>query len=403
VLFGVGTDRPSPFYWAFAIPAVFPLLVAKGWRFKVTVRLWFVALTSWGLALASAHGVLPVALPDPLVVLAPAAVALAGLCGLCVLSLQRDVDSRSFRLARLATPAVVLSALVLVVPTVARLQDGRWTVPRSGYASVVPFADPLLDGGSYRVLWIGHPDFLPAQGHDLGDGTAWVATLDGLPDLAERTVPVDRGAADEIEMVIGSLTDDSSARVGRLFGGLGIRYVVTVERLAPAPFRGEDQVRPVASGLVDALDTQLDLRRMSGVNSALRVYENTEWVSVRAAAVEGFDEGRDTIGDLASAPLTGTFGVLAGVDDRIEGEVPDGTEVLVAQTSDPNWRLVVDGAAVSRRASLGYASVFVPPGGGSAVLEYQTPQAARYLLIAQAFFVIASMGWLLRRLIGGRP
>ena len=178
--------------------------------------------------------------------------------------------------------------------------------------------------------------------------------------------------------------------------------MVTVERLAPAPFSAPGEARPVPGALVETLDTQLDLRRLSGVNSALRVYENTEWISVRAAAAEGFDDGRADLFDLQVSPLTGTIGVLVGDGDQLRGPIPESTEVYLAQTPDAGWRLDVGGAEAAERRSLGWATTFVPTSGGEATLQYSTPRWRQLLVVVQLLAVIAAAGLQLRRVTGGR-
>ncbi|MEL0141252.1 MAG: hypothetical protein VW800_12845, partial [Acidimicrobiaceae bacterium] len=295
--FAIGPDSAALFTWAFVVPMTVPLLVGRAWRFELAVRLWFVALVAWGVALTAVHGVVPFGVPEPGVLVAPAAIAVAALCGVCVSALEHDLRRDGFAWRQVFLPVVIGAAALAVLPGIGGITDGRWGLGRGGYENVLPLADPMLDG-SYRVLWIGHPDHLPAQGSPFVADMAWVATVDGLPDITELTIPTDRGASEQVELVLDAVLEGDTSRAGRLLGGLGVRYVVTVERLAPAPFSDVDDARPLPDALVETLDTQLDLRRLAGVNSALRIYENTAWTPVRAAAVSTFDEGRSSLFDL---------------------------------------------------------------------------------------------------------
>ena len=63
-----------------------------------------------------------------------------------------------------------------------------------------------------------------------------------------------------------------TSRLGRLLAPFGIRYVVTVEHLAPAP--AVTPTVPISAGVVRALGTQLDLERVEGINEAVTVYRN---------------------------------------------------------------------------------------------------------------------------------
>ena len=401
VRFSVGRADPGAFVWAFSVPMIVPLLVGRAWRFDVSVRLWFVALAGWGLALVTVHGMVPFGMPEPSVLVGPAAIAVAGLCGVCVCSIEHDLQAAGFGWRQALLPAVVVAGVLAMLPALGQLESGRWGLARSGYESVLPVADPGQDG-SYRILWIGHPDNLPAQGHAFVADMAWVATLDGLPDIIERSLPADVGASAQIDAVLEAIVAGDTARAGRLFGGLGIRYVVTVERLAPAPFSAAENARPVPAALVETLDTQLDLRRLSGVNSALRVYENMEWVAVRAAAAAGFDAGRDDLFDLQVSPLAGTIGVLVGDGDEITGPIPNSTEIFVGQTPDVGWEFEVDGVAAAERRSLGWATAYVPASGGDATLRYRTPRWRQLVVIVQLLAVTSAAGLQLRRATGGR-
>ncbi len=399
--FSLGPDDPGGLVWAFAVPMVVPLLIGRAWRFDLTVRLWFVALTGWTAALVAVHGLVPFGVPEPAVLVGPAAIAVAGLCGVCVSSIEHDLRAAGFGWRQALLPVAAVAGIVAMLPALGQLEDGRWGLARSGYDSVLPVADPAQDG-SYRILWIGHPDHLPAQGHAFVADMAWAATLDGLPDITERSLPADLGAAEQIDAVLDAIVEGDTARAGRVLGGLGVRYIVTVERLAPAPFSDADGARPVPGALVETLDTQLDLRRLSGVNSALRVYENTEWVAVRSAAATGFDAGRDDLFDLQVSPLTGTIGVLVGDGDEVVGPIPSSTEIFLAQTPDAGWELEVDGAAAAERRSLGWATAYVPTSGGEATLRYSTPLWRQLVVIVQLLAVLAAAGLQLRRVTGGR-
>ncbi len=360
--FDAGTAAVSPLLWLLAPAALLALLVGSAWRFELAVRLWCVAGVGWALAFVAARGAVPFSLGDPALLLAPAAAAVAGLCGLGVVSVEHDLRRTRLGLGSVAAAVAALGAIGAAVPALALVETGRWDLPRAGFADVVPFEDPAV-AGSYRVVWIGDPEVLPAGGRELGFGMAYAATLDRGPQITDRDVAVDPGSVDVLAGVIGDIVAGDTQRAGRLLGGLGVRYLVVLERLAPAPFSSADQAVPAPAGLTAALGRQLDLRHLSGVNSAMQIYENTEWTSLRAAAAPGFDSDLSVFGDLSAEPLRGTFGVLFGRGDRLSGSIPDGTEVFVAQTPDDGWRLEIGGQAAIARQAAGWATAFVPDPG----------------------------------------
>jgi hypothetical protein len=221
-----------------------------------------------------------------------------------------------------------------------------------------------------------------------------------LPIVADAGVAADRGAADIVERLLGDALDGETMRLGRTLGGLGIRYIVVLDRLAPAPFSSSG--REVAPLVAEAFARQLDLRRVEGINTAMALYVNTEWTSVRAAASAGFDDGRDDIADLASVPLVGTVGVLSGRDTDLTGVIPDGTEIYLAQSQDTGWRLRVEGDRTGRRRSLGWATAFLPDVGGEASLTYDTPFWRQAAMLVQGLALVFAFGVSTRRLVGGR-
>jgi hypothetical protein len=222
--------------------------------------------------------------------------------------------------------------------------------------------------------------------------------MDGLPTISDRMVAPDEGAAGLVEDTISEAIAGDTMRLGRTLGGLGIRYVVLLDRLAPAPFSAEGA--GVSQPVSNALGRQLDLRRLEGINTAMELYVNTEWTSVRAAASVGFDEGRQTLADLATAPLTGSVGVLAGRGDRLTDVMPDDAELYLAQTHDTGWGLVVDGERAGRRRSLDWATVFVPTRPGDAVLTYDAPWWRQATLLVQMLAFTVVVGVAVRRRVG---
>jgi len=399
--FAVGPSEPGPLAWLLVVPMALPLLIGRSWRFDLAVKAWMVCLAGWGVALLAAAGALPFGLPDAGVLLAAPAMSVVLLMGLAVASVEHDLRTAGFGWRQVLTPLAVAAAALSFVPAVGLLQTGRWGLGTGDFERSIPLP-PAAESGSYRVLWIGAPEFLPVSGRPLVANMAWAATLDGLPTLADRFVPADDGSADLVKSTVMRAIEGQTSRLGRDLGGLGIRFIVTIERLQPAPFSSVEDAIEVPSALVEALSSQLDLARIEGTNSSIRVFVNTEWTSVRAALVPGFDEGIVTLADLETRFLPGSTGVLAGTGPSISGPVPGGTEVLVAQTPDPGWSLSVDGRRAARRPALGWATAFTSDSGGDGSLTYSPPVWRRLALMMQIAIMAALAAFSTRRMLIGR-
>lgn len=399
--FATGPSDPGLLVWALVAVVVLPLLLGRGWRFEMGVRCWTVAMTAWGIAFVAERGVLPFGLPDVELILAPAAAGLAASAGLAVTSVEHDLPFARFGWRQALLPLALAAGVLASIPAIGELTDGRWDLARSDYRSVVNFGSS--DDGSYRILWIGAPEFLPVQGRPLAAGLAWVATLDRQPTALDRAVPADGGKSYLLEGVIDDVLNGRTARVGRQLAGLGVRYVVLLERLAPAPFSGVDDAVPIPAAIVDGFSDQLDLQRIEGTNSALHLYLNTTWTPVRAALPPGFDDGISKLSDLERSPIGTGAGVLPGGGTALDGILPEGAEIFVAQTPDAGWDLSLDGQAVARRVAVGWASAYLPSGGGVASLDYDTVWWRNMAQVVQVVALIGLCAGWLRRRVGGSP
>ncbi len=398
--FSIGPAGSSPLTWLMVVPMAVPILIGRSWRFERAVQAWMICLVGWAVAFLSVSGLLPFGLPDAGVLLAAPAMSVVLLMGLAVVSVEHDLRTARFGWRQLLAPLALVAVVLTVLPAVGLLRTGRWGLGTSDFQRSIRFAEPAADG-SYRVLWIGAPENLPVSGREMAGGMAWAATLDGLPTIVDRFPPADDGSADQIRRVIGRALEGSTSRLGRDLGGLGIRYVVMVERMQPAPFSSEDDAVEIPPVVVEAFSSQLDLARVEGTNSSIRVFENTEWTSVRSAMVPGFDSDVSTLTDLESYPLPGSAGVLAGTGTSMSGPIPDGTEVLIAQTPDSNWRLEVDSKSAPDRSSLGWATAFSPEAGGDGRIVYSGPIWRRLALLAQAGVLLGLVMMAARRLLIG--
>ena len=352
--FTVGPNDKGLRVWFLFIPMFLPLLLGRKWRFDQSVRFWMVALVSWGLAFASQHGILGVGLPDVHLLIAPAAAAAAGLCGMAVLSVEHDLRMSHFSYRQFLVPIAAAGLVLLAMGTIGILEDGRWGLVGRDHQTVLRFESEDLSG-DYRVLWIGVPEFLGVEGRHLDNGLAWAVTSGGRITIADRSITADPGMADPIKTTLEGIVAGDTIRGGRCLADFGVRYVVLVHRLAPAPFPSQQKISPAVSSVwIEAFNSQLDMQQVQGINSALTLLNNTSWapsldlVDVdigNANSMDGITFAGPTTSDIApSVDLRDTSSVATTSTDFAEKDSSCSTAELLENAdirlsySSPWWR-----------------------------------------------------------------
>ncbi len=401
--FEVGPLGAPPLGWAVLVPAVLPLLIGRGWRLTWAAQTWTVAVACWGLAWAGGRGWLPLAGPEPGVLLAFAAAALALATALGLYAFERDLRGYGFGWRQVAAVVAAVAVGVATLPVLAGSLGGRWGGPETDFARLLTWMPAEAEEGSFRVLWVGDPEVLPVGGRPLADGLAYGFSQDGPPRAGDRWLGPTAGAEELVAGALELAAAGDTSRLGRLLAPFGIRYVATPERAAPE--RAGTPLRPFGDATRRLFDDQLDLRAVE-VDPALRLYENTAWTPVRAGMTDaGAEASRADRGLFESAAAVDLSGAAAVLPERrgpaaFSGPIEGGTEVYLAAPAADGWRLAVGGVDVERHRAFGWANGFTVPDGvaGEATLAYRTPLAHRGALALQALL------WLLalRTLLVGR-
>ncbi len=372
LLFDTGQFQMAGLLVALTASAAFVLIIGRSWRLVWGIRAWGVALGAWGLVWVGEYGLLPLPLPAAELLLPVAAVGIAMACGLGVIAFETDLQLHNFGWRQILTVVAALGIAVGAVPLVANATDGRWNMARADIDAQLSFFDTVVTEeqfaaginqppeGAYRVLWVGDPRVLPGAGVPLDDEMAFFTTDSGGVDITDQWVGRVDGATRLIRQAIEAAVDGDSSRLGYDLAPLGIRYVVVVERSAPAPFA--DEVFEVPERLDAAFAAQLDVRRISTVNRAVQVYENDAFFPARADGLV-IDSTQPRPQNPVLLERTG-FATFAG---RVESD----HVVYVAAAPTGRWRLEVGGVAASSETAFGWATSFRPETGGDAVLTYE--------------------------------
>lgn len=398
--FEIGPVGAAPLGWAFLLAAGLALAIGKGWRLAWAVRLWGVALTCIGVYWAGARGWSPLRFETPDVLLAFAAAAVA--VAICLGGTAFEVDLPRYRFGWRQVASVLGGAALVVgtLPILAGARDGRWKLPADELVDSLAWMDEQAQQS--RTLWVGDPEALPLDGWHLQDGVAFATSQGGRPSVASLLPGKMSPATVRLRTAIEAARDRETARLGELLAPMGIRYLVLPERLSVPEVAGEDdpsrlaeasppQPYPLPAAITDALRTQIDLRLVPQ-GQGLTVYENTAWAPTPSAFPPEVESLPGVLGPGVNLDTTTPVMSPAG---RLsyEGDVPGGSQVLLAQGPSESWSMLIGGVSVERYPAYGVANAYrIPAGGGSAELSYETSIAHYGAVAVQVVLWIVAVG-----------
>lgn len=377
--------------WALLILPALSLVLAFGLRLAWAARCWIVVVGSVGLTWWLEQGELDVAIGDPHVVLAPAAMSLAFAAGMATMAFQRDLRRYRFGWRQLVPFVAIVAVIASAGAGLGGALDGRWQVVDDGYESVFSFFDEKAPAHA-RTLWIGDADVLPVEGWRYNDELTYALTQARTPTLLDYSP----GNADDTTTQVRTVFEDTlagaSSRLGERLALYGVRYIVVVEANAPAPFSSIE--RPVDPLLASRLTEQLDLARVE-VRPGATIYENRAYVPTVATFASG------ALASIADGQAPTEFGLgLPEVTSlrSYRGPIQPG-EVYVATPVTTNWTLRVEGQPQERLGVFDWAQVFVVDRSGTATLTHTNDQAMWFGSIAQlaAWVVLTTLLVLGRR------
>ena len=390
---------------------VVAVVVARAERFVWAVRAAVLTGVFVALAIASDTRLFGFQLPAADVLLAFAAGGLA--LGVVALldAVENDVRGARFGWRQPLAFLAALAVLVPVVPFVVNAADGRWNQPRSSLDTLLLQLSKNPTEGDYRVLYLGHPDLLPAAPRTLDTGRrgvrlAYAVTDDGTATLFTQWSPKETSTVRTLENALGHLSTGDTPRVGRLIAPLGVRYIV-VPRIDGARSTRSSQL-PTPDGLVEALRVQLDLRRQYE-SADLLVYENTAWVPTVAQLSTAGAEASSSAG-MDELVLTDLRGATPAKSGFVPGRATQRLEVSpgvvsVAVPPSPRWTLSVDGRRLASRPAFGATTAFDVPEGvapaSRATLRFDRPLLQVGFVVTQfalwCFAIFIALGLRLRR------
>lgn len=383
-LLALGTGSPLWRWFVVVAFAAVPLVLATVDRRagEWVARLSVVGVLALVVSALAQSGRAPVAVPEPLVLAAPVALALALVVGAATRGLE-GLRRRAFGLGHVAAWLAAVVCVPLVVPMFVTAADGRFDQPRTTLASLLAQLPHDPAEGDHVVVYLGDPRILPLASRRLTDHLSFGVAADGPLTSAAQYLPRRTLMDEALERDVRALVEGRSLRVGRLLAPLAVRYVVV-------PLR-DGITRPNAASqsesrrAIDALSAQLDFRRIY-TSTDVVIFENAVSLALVSVLDEKSSLASAQAGDelLLAADLAVTRVPFSGmhVGERNVGETSPGAFHVAAPFSD-RWTLRVDNAEVAPRVAFGMSTAFDAPLAGTATLTYDTPLTYRAALVVQ--------------------
>ena len=393
--FAAGPIGGSPLSWGFALAAVAPLVLARGDRFRWAVRFWSMAFVFWLAAWVIGRGWTGSLAIDPLILLGPAAAAVAAAIGLGVAAFEEDLRAAEFGWRQLVTVVATVVVVLGALPTVISALPGRWNLPLNDFSQSVAWMNPRAAGGAFRVLWLGDTNAIYQGSWAAGDGLAYATSENGGPDARWLWNAAGPGPAAGLASAVTLARAGGTDQLGRLLAPAGVRYVALLTSLAPE-ISGEQNPTeyPVPADLAPALTRQLDLSPvLSG--TGITVYVNNDWLPQRAEVPTGASVPESSRPDpLAGSPgsgvVAGAVPVLAGpvASRSYTGPLARGT-VLASVAPGGRWSLTgPTGGQARRSSSFGWAARFRVTAAGPGALRFDGGP------VAAVSFAVSMVVWL---------
>ena len=375
---------------ALYVPLVVAIALTRAWRLTWAVRAAGLVLVFGAIALLADRGDLFVDVPEAGLLLVPVALGLAIGGGALAGGFGEDVLGRGFGWRQPAALVATAAIVVGIMPAAASISDGSWDAPRVTLPSLLAARLPSdAPAGGYRVLFVGDPRVLPVPGIEYRDGIAYAVTNDGSLEFTDRWPAAETNGDARVVDALDRIAEGSTLRAGQLLAPLGVRYIVVPTTRADRS--GSRGAVSVPSGLIEALDDQLDIGEVMGPPS-IELYENRAWIPVAAQLSGPTAEASHLTSDeaLVRADLgtdTPLFPGLSSTETNVD--TIDSGVVQLAVPYDVHWKLRVEGAEIPARVGFGVSTTYDVATGGTAELSYAEPASRT------AWIVIQLLLWLL--------
>ncbi len=218
--FAVGPIGGSPLAWGFVGAGLAALVLGRSRRFEWACRLWSIVLVFFLAAWIVGRGWTGSLAVGTLILLAPAAAAVACAIGVGMAAFERDLPSAQFGWRQVVAVLAALFAVLGALPTVVSALPGRWDLPVNDFSQSVSWMRARESSGAFRALWLGDARALNQGSWSAGGGLAYATSEDGGPDARWLWTPPSAGAAAALASDVslaerGDRPSRAPARIGR--------------------------------------------------------------------------------------------------------------------------------------------------------------------------------------------
>jgi len=385
VLFTPGWVQVGWIATGLLLVALVALVVVKPQFFGMAVQAWATALLTFGVVWLDYRGWLGIAVPAAETLLSLALICLVFVVGIGVRSIETGTLPSGVR--RMSRTMVGAGMGVAVIGAVVLTFDGQWHAPAHSYTDYTSILEQDQQVSELRTLWIGDASVVPSDVEVAASGIQFAVTDGRVPELWGRWKAGSVGQSAGIGRQLDLAAAGETVRLGRLLAPYGIKLVVVVDQLAPAPYEGP-KVHP-GDGVLATLTQQLDLERVPGIPNL--VVFNNESASGLSSVLPSAEAAEAVT---AADQLLVDLGAGSTVPSEIEGsgkwvvEAPGGRPVILAV---PNVGLTVNG--VEGQTLSGFDGMTVLPASleGELEVEFSTPFGRRLGVLGQTLVVAAGV------------
>jgi hypothetical protein len=317
-------------------------------------------------------------------VLVIAAIALAFAAGIGVAAVIDDLRRLHFGWRQVLTLVPAAGLVLAMLGFAADTPSGRFALGADDWASTYAWMNDTPAAGGFRVLWVGDPNILPADGKHAGK-TGYALTNDGAGDARASWAAPESRADSTLARAITAAATGSTSRLGHLLAPAGVRYIAFLTRAAPK----DGAYGAPAADVGDALARQLDLT-LERADDASTVYRNDAWIPVHALAPSD-----RTTDDATQAEPTG----VSPVGEKHGRTDPIGPGTLLwAEASSARWHATADGRTVDRHTAFAATNAFTLGAHVRVSVRYRAnPMLALLRALAIALWIAVAIAWVATR------